>query len=94
MGFSLKLFDAGQPVATPAVWKGTENTLKIGRSEAIVVAVPLGVVGGLGLGILAWRNPWFERALRPVLDLNAPDDVAAWLVDNASRFHYSRPDET
>ena len=29
---------------------------------------------------------------RPVLDLNAPDDVAAWLVDNASRFHYSPPD--
>ncbi|MBX3609819.1 MAG: molybdopterin-guanine dinucleotide biosynthesis protein B [Hydrogenophaga sp.] len=31
---------------------------------------------------------------RPVLDLNLPDDVAGWLVDNATRFHYSRPDET
>ena len=42
---AVKLFDAGQPVATPAVWKGTENTLKIGRAEAIVVAVPSGSGG-------------------------------------------------
>lgn len=42
---AVKLFDAGQPVATPAVWKGQENTLKIGRSEAIVVAVPSGSAG-------------------------------------------------
>ena len=34
-----------------------------------------------------------EPPSRPVLDLNAPDDVAAWLVDNASRFHYSPPDK-
>ena len=35
-----------------------------------------------------------EPPARPVLDLNAPDDVAAWLVDNASRFHYSPPEKT
>ncbi|MGC4393973.1 molybdopterin-guanine dinucleotide biosynthesis protein B [Hydrogenophaga sp. T2] len=35
-----------------------------------------------------------EPPARPVLDLNAPDDLAAWLVDNASRFHYTPPDET
>lgn len=35
-----------------------------------------------------------EPPARPVLDLNAPDDVAAWLVDNASRFHYRRPEKT
>ena len=33
-----------------------------------------------------------EPPARPVLDLNAADDVAAWLVDNASRFEYSPPD--
>ena len=38
----VKLFDAGQPVATPAVWKGTESTLKLGRSQSIMVAVPAG----------------------------------------------------
>lgn len=35
-----------------------------------------------------------EPPARPVLDLNRPDDVAAWLVDNASRFQYAPPDET
>jgi len=42
---AVKLFDAGQPVATPAVWKGTASTIRIGRSEAIVVAVPSGSAG-------------------------------------------------
>lgn len=32
-----------------------------------------------------------EPPARPVLDLNAADDVAAWLVDNANRFEYSPP---
>ncbi|KTT26167.1 D-alanyl-D-alanine carboxypeptidase family protein [Pseudacidovorax intermedius] len=39
---AVKLFDAGQPVATPAVWKGKANTLKLGQPEPIVVAVPSG----------------------------------------------------
>jgi molybdopterin-guanine dinucleotide biosynthesis adapter protein len=30
-----------------------------------------------------------EPTQRPVLDLNQPDDVAAWLVDNGARFNYS-----
>ncbi|MDO5086019.1 MAG: D-alanyl-D-alanine carboxypeptidase family protein [Comamonadaceae bacterium] len=39
----VKLFDANQPVATPRVWKGKANTLKLGRpDEPIVVAVPAG----------------------------------------------------
>lgn len=42
---SVKLFEAGKPVATPAVWKGTESILKIGREEAIVVTVPSGTSG-------------------------------------------------
>jgi serine-type D-Ala-D-Ala carboxypeptidase (penicillin-binding protein 5/6) len=42
---AVKLFEAGQPVATPAVWKGKQNTLKIGRPEAIVVTVPSGSAG-------------------------------------------------
>ncbi|MDF1486471.1 D-alanyl-D-alanine carboxypeptidase [Ramlibacter sp. H39-3-26] len=39
---AVKLFDANQAVATPQVWKGREATLKIGRAEPIVVAVPAG----------------------------------------------------
>lgn len=38
----VKLFDANQPVATPAVWKGSENTLKLGRPDTLVVAIPAG----------------------------------------------------
>lgn len=39
---AVRLFEAGQPAATPAVWKGKADTLKLGRPEAIVVAVPAG----------------------------------------------------
>ena len=39
---AVKLFDAGQAVATPAVWKGKAPTVKLGRLDAIVVAVPAG----------------------------------------------------
>jgi len=38
----VRLFEAGQPAATPAVWKGKTDTLKLGRPEAIVVSVPPG----------------------------------------------------
>jgi serine-type D-Ala-D-Ala carboxypeptidase (penicillin-binding protein 5/6) len=41
----VKLFDANQPVATPEIWKGTEKTAKLGRPQAIVVAVPAGTAG-------------------------------------------------
>lgn len=39
---AVKLFDADQAVVTPTVWKGQENTLRLGRTEAVVVAVPAG----------------------------------------------------
>jgi D-alanyl-D-alanine carboxypeptidase (penicillin-binding protein 5/6) len=33
---AIKLFEPGQAVATPAIWKGKSNTLKLGRSDALV----------------------------------------------------------
>ena len=39
---AVKLFDANQAVVTPAVWKGTAPTLKLGRTQAIIVTVPTG----------------------------------------------------
>jgi len=39
---AVKLFEAGQAVVTPQVWKGKSPTLKLGRSTAIVVTVPAG----------------------------------------------------
>jgi D-alanyl-D-alanine carboxypeptidase (penicillin-binding protein 5/6) len=44
---AVKLFDAGQSVATPAVWKGASSVVKIGRLEGVVVAVPAGTAGKL-----------------------------------------------
>ena len=38
----VKLFDAGQAVVTPPVWKGTAKTVRLGRPEPIAVAVPAG----------------------------------------------------
>ena len=39
---AVKLFDAGQVVASPPVWKGKSNALPLGKTGAIVVAVPAG----------------------------------------------------
>ena len=47
---------------------------------SILVAVPIGVVGGLLLGIAAFRWPGFERAIRPLLDLMQTMPVFAYLV--------------
>lgn len=44
---AIKLFDANQAVATPAVWKGAASQVKLGRPEAIVVAVPAGTASRL-----------------------------------------------
>ncbi|MBV8620714.1 MAG: D-alanyl-D-alanine carboxypeptidase, partial [Curvibacter sp.] len=41
----VKLFDAGQSVVTPGIWKGADNVARLGRPEAIVVAVPAGMAG-------------------------------------------------
>lgn len=47
---------------------------------SILVAVPLGVAGGLLLGIGAYRWRWLDRALLPVLDLMQTIPVFAYLV--------------
>ena len=39
---AVKLFDAGQAVATPKVWKGQVPTLRLGANWPLVVAVPAG----------------------------------------------------
>ncbi|MCY7370095.1 MAG: D-alanyl-D-alanine carboxypeptidase [Polaromonas sp.] len=39
---AVKLFDGGQAVVSPSVWKGRSPTVKLGRPEAIVVAVAAG----------------------------------------------------
>jgi D-alanyl-D-alanine carboxypeptidase (penicillin-binding protein 5/6) len=38
----LKLFDAGQAVLSAKVWKGNASEVKVGRTDAVVVALPAG----------------------------------------------------
>ncbi|MEG0150860.1 MAG: D-alanyl-D-alanine carboxypeptidase family protein [Comamonas sp.] len=50
---AVKLFDGDQPVATPAVWKGAANAVKIGRAGGpIVVTVPSGSGGKLSTEVV------------------------------------------
>jgi D-alanyl-D-alanine carboxypeptidase (penicillin-binding protein 5/6) len=58
---AVKLFDADQPVVTPAIWKGSSTTVKLGRNQSIVVAVPNGLAGKLKTQVL--RN---DPLLAPV----------------------------
>ena len=47
---------------------------------SVVIAVPIGVLGGLALGIACYRAAWVERAMRPVLDLMQTVPIFAYLV--------------
>ena len=47
---------------------------------SVVIAVPIGVLGGLALGIACYRKAWVERAMRPVLDLMQTVPIFAYLV--------------
>ena len=48
----VKLFEAGQVVVSPNVWKGTAAVVKLGRMQAIVVAVPMGSASKLKTQVL------------------------------------------
>jgi D-alanyl-D-alanine carboxypeptidase (penicillin-binding protein 5/6) len=39
---AVKLFDGGQAVVSPSVWKGKAAVVKLGRAEPVVVSVPAG----------------------------------------------------
>ena len=49
---AIKLFDAGQAVVTPTVWKGSQSSVKVGAFQALVVAVAGGSAGGLTTQVL------------------------------------------
>lgn len=48
--------------------------------SSILIAVPIGVVGGIGLGILAFRFPRLERPTSTLLDMMQTIPVFAYLV--------------
>jgi D-alanyl-D-alanine carboxypeptidase (penicillin-binding protein 5/6) len=39
---AVRLIPAGQPVATPRIWKGKSDQVRLGRAEGVVVSVPAG----------------------------------------------------
>lgn len=39
---TVRLLGAGQPAARPRIWKGTADTVALGRAEGVVVSVPAG----------------------------------------------------
>ncbi|RMX01448.1 D-alanyl-D-alanine carboxypeptidase [Allofranklinella schreckenbergeri] len=41
----VKLFDAGQSMESPELWKGAQNTVKVGSHEAVYLALPTGTTG-------------------------------------------------
>ena len=49
---AVKLFDAGQAVVMPPIWKGTSASVVLGQASAIVVAVPAGSAGKLSTEVL------------------------------------------
>ncbi|MCG6885118.1 MAG: ABC transporter permease subunit [Silicimonas sp.] len=56
-------------------WESAMVTL-----ASIVIAVPIGIAGGLAIGILAHRSRFIARAIIPVLDLMQTVPVFAYLV--------------
>jgi len=74
-GLAALMFVCFTFIAVFGQWESAMVTL-----ASILIAVPLAVVVGLGLGILSWRHVWLERALRPVLDLMQTMPVFAYLV--------------
>lgn len=56
-------------------WQAAMVTL-----ASIVIAVPLGIVLGLLLGLVGFRWPAFERAITPLLDLMQTVPIFAYLV--------------
>ena len=49
---AVKLFDAGQTVVTPTVWKGAQSSVKVGDFQAVVVAVASGSAVGITTQVL------------------------------------------
>lgn len=56
-------------------WQSAMATL-----ASVLVAVPIGIAGGLLLGIASYRHPRFERALTPALDVMQTVPAFAYLV--------------
>ncbi len=57
--------------------------------SSIIIAVPIGIVGGMSLGILGHRSTLFRQFLIPILDLMQTVPVFAYLVPVLLLFGFS-----
>jgi D-alanyl-D-alanine carboxypeptidase (penicillin-binding protein 5/6) len=53
----VKLYSKDQAVATPNVWKGSQNTIKIGFTRDVFVTVPKGAAGNMKPPVLERKDP-------------------------------------
>ncbi|MNR82669.1 D-alanyl-D-alanine carboxypeptidase DacC precursor [compost metagenome] len=53
---TVKLYAKNEPIATPNVWKGTQNTIKIGFTRDVYITVPKGVANAMK-PVLARKDP-------------------------------------
>ncbi len=65
-------------------WNGAMITL-----SSIIIAVPFGILGGLFLGLAAYRWPLFARIISPFLDIMQTVPVFAYLVPILVFFGFS-----
>lgn len=87
LGFGVLAYRLGGPKLTAIVVASFAYLLLFGLWQSamvtlvsVAVAVPLGVAGGVFLGIAAFKLRWVELALRPFLDLMQTVPVFAYLV--------------
>jgi len=53
----VKLYAKGQAVATPAVWKGSKDTVKVGFTHDVYITVPKGEANGIKPPVLERKDP-------------------------------------
>ncbi|MES2024504.1 MAG: D-alanyl-D-alanine carboxypeptidase family protein [Pseudomonadota bacterium] len=53
---TVKLYAKNEPIATPNVWKGTQNSIKIGFTRDVFITVPKGVANSMK-PVLARKDP-------------------------------------
>jgi D-alanyl-D-alanine carboxypeptidase (penicillin-binding protein 5/6) len=73
---TVKLYSKGQPIATPEVWKGSQDTVKIGFTNDVLVTVPKGVAGKLK-PVLERKDPLMAPVAR-----NGRVGTLRMMVDN------------
>lgn len=77
---AVKLFDANQVVLSPAIWKGKQSSVKLGRPHPIVVAVPTAMAAKLKTDVVRAEPlvaPFAKGQRVATLKISNADEVLA-----------------